>query len=79
MAMSTPPVTCAVVLTCLKRKVHTREEDRIQYYHRHVLAMLSGPDFPLLLDVEEQRKREDEVSCAIRLCERILKDYPRAF
>lgn len=64
---------------CLKRKVHTREGDRIQYYHRNVLAMLSNRDFPLLLDVEEQRKREDEVSCAIRLGERILKAYPRAF
>lgn len=64
---------------CLRRRVHTREEDRIQYYHRNVVAMLSGQDFPLLLDVEEQRRGEDEVSCAMRLCKRVLKDYPRAF
>ena len=64
---------------CLRRKIHTRDEDRIQYYHRNVIAMLSGKDFPFLLDVEEQRKGEDEVSCAIRLCKRILRDYPRAF
>lgn len=64
---------------CLRRIVHTREEDRIQYYHRNVVAMLSGQDFPLLLDVEEQRKGENEVRCVMRLCKRIFKDYPRAF
>lgn len=64
---------------CLQRIIHTRDQDRIQYYHRNVVAMLAGKDFPLLLDVEEQRKGEDEVSCALRLLKRILKDYPRAF
>lgn len=64
---------------CLRRRIHTRDEDRIQYYHRNVVAMLSGEDFPILLDVEEQRRGEDEVSCAIRLSKRILKHYPRAF
>jgi len=64
---------------CLRRRVHTREGHRIQYYHRNVVAMLSGEDFPVLLDVEEQRRGEDEVSCAMRLSKRILRDYPRAF
>jgi len=64
---------------CLKRVIHTREGDRIQYYHRNVVAMLSGRDFPLLLDVEEQRQGEDEVSAAFRLMGRVLKNYPRAF
>lgn len=64
---------------CLRRKIHTRDKDRIQYYHRNVIAMLSDKDFPVLLDVEEQKRREDEVSCAIRLSKRILRDYPRAF
>lgn len=64
---------------CLKRVIHTREGDRIQYYHRNVVAMLSGRDFPLLLDVEEQRQGEDEVSAAFRLMRRVLKNYPRAF
>jgi putative cell wall-binding protein len=41
--------------------------------------MLSGRDFPLLLDVEEQREGEDEVSAAFRLIRRLLKHYPRAF
>lgn len=64
---------------CLERKIHTQEGDRIQYYHRNVIAMLSGQDFPVLLDVEEQRKGEDEVTAAFRLMERVLKNYPRAF
>ena len=64
---------------CLRRRIHTREEDRIQYYHRNVVAMLSGRAFSLLLDVEEQREGEDEVCAAFRLIRRVLKHYPRAF
>ena len=45
---------------CLRRRVHTRDEDHIQSYHRNVIAMLSGNNFPVLLDVEEQRRGEDE-------------------
>jgi hypothetical protein len=41
--------------------------------------MLLSEDFPIVLDVEEQVKGEDEVSCAIRLATRILENYPRAF
>ncbi len=65
---------------CLQRTIHTKKGDKIQYYHRHVLAMLVvGDQFPILLDIEEQRKGEDEVSAAMRLVKRILKNYPRAF
>lgn len=64
---------------CLRRKIHTRDEERIQYFHRNVVAMLSASDFPVLLDVEEQKPGEDEVSCATRLIKRVLKNYPRAF
>lgn len=41
--------------------------------------MLSGERFPYLLDLEPQKKGEDEVSCAMRLLSRVLKAYPRAF
>jgi hypothetical protein len=41
--------------------------------------MLLGEPFPILLDVEEQRPGEDKVAAAIRLGQRILKHYPRAF
>jgi len=64
---------------CLRRRIHIRDETRIQYYHRNVIAMLSDKDFPILLDVEEQRRREDEVSCAFRLSKRVLRNFPRAF
>jgi len=64
---------------CLERILHTHDGDRVQFYHRDVLAMLSGERFPFLLDVEPQRKGEDEVSCALRLLGRVLRDYPRAF
>lgn len=64
---------------CLERVIHTKDGDRIQYYHRNVIAMLSMERFPFLLDVEEQRKGEDEVSAATRLIARILRYYPRAF
>jgi len=54
-------------------------DGRIQYYHRVVLAMLVGGRVPLLLDVEPQRRGEDEVASALRLLGRVLEDYPRAF
>ncbi|MFH1577236.1 MAG: transposase [Candidatus Margulisiibacteriota bacterium] len=64
---------------CLTRVIHTSEGDRPQYYHRNVTAILLCKDFPLLLDIEEQRPGEDEVAAATRLVERLLKNYPRAF
>lgn len=64
---------------CLRRTIHVQEGDRIQYHHRNVIAMLSYENFPVLLDVEEQKEGEDEVAAAFRLMERVFKDYPRAF
>ena len=37
---------------CLTRTIHTKEGDRIQYYHRNVTTILLCKDFPLLLDIE---------------------------
>lgn len=64
---------------CLERTIHTQKGDKIQYYHRYVLAMIPFEKFPFIVDIEEQRKGEDEVAAAVRLIKRILKDYPRAF
>lgn len=64
---------------CLERVIHTKEGDRIQYYHRNVTAVLLCEDFPLLLDVEPQKPGEDEVAAATRLIGRVIKHYPRAF
>ncbi len=60
---------------CLER----RRGKRTQYYHRQVTGMLLGGKFPVLLDAEAQRPGEDEITTAIRLLQRLLKDYPRAF
>lgn len=71
---------------CLQRVVHTRDRDRLQYYHRHVaLMLLPGPTYPggpalrSLLDVEPQRPGEDETAAARRLLTRAVAHYPRAF
>lgn len=64
---------------CLERTIHTAQEDRTQYYHRHVTLQLIGRDFHVMLDAEPQRPGEDEVAAALRLLERVLETYPRAF
>jgi hypothetical protein len=64
---------------CLQRTIHTQEGDWIQYYHRNVTLMLVSGKLRLLLDVEAQRQGEDEVAAAVRLLERVLRVYPRAF
>lgn len=64
---------------CLKRTVHTSGGERIQYYHRHVTVLLLTAKLRLLLDLEAQRPGEQEVSTALRLVERVIKNYPRAF
>lgn len=65
---------------CLQRTIHTEHGDQIQYYHRHVtLQLLTGSELRLLLDLESQRPHEDEVTTAMRLLNRVLARYPRAF
>lgn len=64
---------------CLQRTLHTQDGDRIQYYHRNVTLMLVTGKLRLLLDVEAQRPGENEVAAAVRLLERALAAYPRAF
>jgi hypothetical protein len=64
---------------CLERKIHKNDGDKIQYYHRNVTAMLVCDEFHLFLDLETQRPGEDEVAAAMRLVERVVKNYPRAF
>lgn len=64
---------------CLQRLIHTEQGDKVQYYHRYATAILIGRDFHLLLDAEPQKAGEDEVTCAIRLLDRVVANYPRAF
>jgi Transposase DDE domain len=70
---------------CLQRTLHSEHGDRLQHYHRQVTLMLlpaappGRPALRLLLDQEPQRPGEDEVQTAIRLLQRVLVRYPRAF
>jgi hypothetical protein len=70
---------------CLQRTVPVAGVDRVQYYHRQVTLMLlpgappSRDPVRLLLDHEPQRAGEDEVATALRLLDRVIAAYPRAF
>ena len=70
---------------CLERNIRVGTTTRTQFYHRQVTLMLLPGARPgcepirLLLDHEPQRAKEDEVATALRLLERVLHDYPRAF
>lgn len=70
---------------CLQRTIHSEAGDRTQYYHRQVVLMLlpggtpTRPALRLLLDLEPQAPGEDEVTTALRLLQRVLLLYPRAF
>jgi hypothetical protein len=64
---------------CLERVIHTLQGDRLQYYHRHVTLQVVGRDLCMGLDVEPIRPGEDEVAAALRLLDRVLAMYPRAF
>jgi hypothetical protein len=64
---------------CLQREIKTNKGKVIQFYHRHVMAVLLCKDFVFLLDLELQRPGEEEVAAATRLLKRIFLNYPRAF
>jgi hypothetical protein len=72
---------------CLERTIHGKDgqADRRQFYHRQVTVMLLPGARPgcepvrLLLDHEPQRAEEGEVATALRLLERVIGSYPRAF
>jgi len=64
---------------CLERTIHTKRGDRIQYYHRVVALSLVTQDLRVLLDAEPLQPGEDEVAAALRLLDRVVQAYPRAF
>ena len=64
---------------CLERTIHAADGDRIQYYHRLVAVSLVIGELRLMLDAEPVVSGEDEVAAALRLLERVIGDYPRAF
>ena len=64
---------------CLERTIHTEAGDRVQWYHRVVVAQLVSRDLAIPLDVESQQAGEDEIAAALRLYARVVLTYPRAF
>jgi len=64
---------------CLQRTVETKGRCRVQYYHRHVTLQLLARDVSLLLGVEPVHPGEGEVAAAMRLVDRGVRQYPRAF
>ena len=64
---------------CCQRVVKTVQGERVQFYHRYVAALLATGALPLWLDAEPLRPGEDEIAAALRLLERLLDRYPRAF
>jgi len=64
---------------CCRRTIQTKQGERVQYYHRVVVASLVGGPIFLPLDAEEIRPGEDEIAAAARLLERIQKHYPKAY
>lgn len=59
---------------CLTREIKTKKGTRIQYYHRSVVLIVVGYDFPIPIGLEMQREGEDEITCALRLLQRIVRD-----
>lgn len=64
---------------CLERTLHTAQGEVKEYYHRFVALVVVGENWCLALDVEAIRKGEDEVAAAVRLLDRVVAAYPRAF
>lgn len=64
---------------CSKRRVHTAQGERIQYYHRIVVGQLLGGSFAIPLDLEPIWAGEDELAAGSRLMARLLRSYPKAF
>jgi hypothetical protein len=64
---------------CLERRIQTAQGERIQYYHRVVALSLVTRDMRLMLDAEPIHPGEDEVAAALRLLDRVIQEYPRAF
>jgi hypothetical protein len=64
---------------CLQRELKTKKGKVIEYYHRFVQATLIAEGIRYQLDTEPIRAGEGEVEAALRLFDRVVKSYPRAF
>ena len=59
---------------CLTRLVETNKGKKIQYYHKAVVLILAGYDFPIPIGLEMMKSGEGEVDCALRLLKRIIEN-----
>jgi hypothetical protein len=64
---------------CLVRRKVIGGNEVTQYYHRNVTAQLVFKDLTFLLDAERQLPGEGELSCALRLLDRVLSSYAKSF
>lgn len=64
---------------CLTRRIETAEGDKIQYYHRAVVLTIVGFDFPIPIGLEMMKPGEDEVSCGLRLLNRLVSHLGKRF
>ena len=64
---------------CRQRRIKIQGVEQIQYYHQVVQVQLVGSGWSLPLDSEPMAPGDDEVGAALRLAERAVRDYPRAF
>jgi len=64
---------------CCQRPIKTRDGERIQYYHRIVVAQIIGGPLAVPLSIEPILPGEDEVAAASRLLERLCRVFPKAF
>jgi len=64
---------------CLRRCVATKNAERIEYYHRHVTALVPAEPYCVALEIEPVRPGEDEVAAAQRLITRLTRRFPRLF
>jgi hypothetical protein len=51
----------------------------VEYYHRLVTMVLVGAEVCFEMDAEPMRPGEDEGAAALRLFDRVIQAYPRAF
>jgi hypothetical protein len=58
---------------CLTRTVTVDKKKVTQYYHRMVVLIIVGYEFPIPIGLEMLRPGEDEVSCGINLLKRLTK------
>jgi hypothetical protein len=64
---------------CLERTIKTKHGEVKEYYHRFVGLVVVGEKWCLALDVEPIQSGEDEVAAALRLLDRVVAAFPRAF